>query len=594
MSAANQNNRDIQANILIVDDTPANISMLFNLLVEEGYKVLVAEDGQSAINQALKFPPDLVLLDILMPGMDGFATCQTFKKEPGLWDIPIIFMTALSDTEKKVSGFQHGAVDYITKPFEIEEVLARVATHLQIQKLKNALQESRLQLMQTINGAMDAILSFSDAGNIILLNQAAEKMFGYTRDEINQYSIYDLFSESMNTVLEDYLHKSEHDAEQAIWIPEQHMAVRQEGLLFPFEATLSRTTAVGQALFTLILRDIEARQSMELKTEKLENINQYYQQEKQSIEGLDTVIGADQGLKDVLNAVQQVAATDATVMVNGETGTGKEVIVQCIHKLSQRNEQALIKLNCAAIPENLIESELFGHEKGAFTGAISKKIGRFELADGGSLFLDEIGEMDINLQAKMLRILQEGEFERVGGSETIKVDVRLIAATHRDLMQCVRDGQFREDLYYRLNVFPVAIPALRERREDIERLAQHFLNLYAHKFNKPVSTISEKSLTLLKNYHWPGNVRELQHLIERAVILSSGTELMFGDWFNASIEADSSKQLLTLEEVETRHIQYVLDICQWRISGADGAADVLGLNASTLRSRMNKLGIRRE
>jgi transcriptional regulator with GAF, ATPase, and Fis domain len=217
------------------------------------------------------------------------------------------------------------------------------------------------------------------------------------------------------------------------------------------------------------------------------------------------------------------------VLVTGETGTGKEVVVLAIYQLSQRKEQPLIKLNCAAIPENLIESELFGHEKGAFTGALSSKIGRFELANGGTLFLDEIGEMQLNLQSKLLRILQESEFERVGGTETIKVDVRMIAATHRDLAQCVKEGGFRENLYFRLNVFPIAVPPLRERKEDLEALALHFLEIYAKKFNKSGNIIPARQMAALHHYHWPGNVRELQPLIERAVILSSGTELAFGD-----------------------------------------------------------------
>ncbi len=580
-------------NILIVDDTPANISMLFSLLVEEGYKVFIAEDGESAIKQAQKMPPELILLDILMPGMDGFATCEQFKRQPETSDIPIIFMTALSDTEKKVNGFRLGAVDYITKPFQIEEVLVRVATHLHLQRLKQTLLESEQRLSQTIGSAMDAIITVDEQAMIVLFNRAAEKAFNYQADKIIGQPVASLFCDPLNKLLEDYM-QDDSLQESAVWIPEGHLALRNDDQAFPFEATLSRAFSCGNVLYTFILRDIEARQELEQQTKKLQDINQYYQQEKQVGEGVEGLIGADQGLQEVMNAVKQVANTDATVLVTGETGTGKEVVVQSIHQLSQRSDQPLIKLNCAAIPENLIESELFGHEKGAFTGALSRKIGRFELANGGTLFLDEIGEMELNLQAKLLRILQEGEFERVGGTATIKVDVRMIAATHRDLVQCVRDGRFREDLFYRLNVFPIAIPALRERKQDLEALAQHFLATYARKFNKPVNTIPVRAMAELHNYHWPGNVRELQHLIERAVILSTDRNLAFGDWFQSTQESQDDGVLKTMEEVEFSHIKKVLEVCNWRISGKNGAAELLAINASTLRSRINKLGIKRD
>ncbi|MEE9423417.1 MAG: sigma-54-dependent Fis family transcriptional regulator [Methylococcales bacterium] len=583
---------DSSGNILIVDDTPANISMLFNLLVEEGYKVLIAEDGESALKQAVKLPPDLILLDILMPGMDGFATCQKLKQQAETREIPIIFMTALSDTEKKVNGFRLGAVDYITKPFQIEEVLVRVENHLNLQRLKNRLQESEQRLSQTIEGAMDAIIAVTADGSVQVFNHAAQQTFQYSLDDILGQPVKTLFSDSLNRLFDDYT-QQDTQAGSAIWIPEGHLALRSNGQVFPIEATLSSTAVDGKTMHTMILRDIEARQKVEQQARELQDINRYLQQEAQTTPGIKGLVGASHGLQEVMTAVQQVAKTDAMVLVTGETGTGKEVVVQAIHQLSQRKDQPLIKLNCAAIPENLIESELFGHEKGAFTGALSRKIGRFELANGGTLFLDEIGEMQLNLQSKLLRILQESEFERVGGTETIKVDVRMIAATHRDLAQCVKEGSFREDLYYRLNVFPIAVPPLRERKEDLEALAQHFLETYANKFNKSVDMIPARQMAALHNYHWPGNVRELQHLIERAVILSSGTELAFGDWFQPAGENPGDGLISTMEEVECHHITKVLEASNWRISGNNGAAELLGLNASTLRSRINKLGIKR-
>ena len=577
--------------ILIIDDTPANISVLFNLLSEEGYKVLIAEDGESGLKQAAKMPPDLILLDILMPGLDGFETCEKFKQQIETREIPIIFMTALSETEKIVKGFNLGAVDYITKPFQIEEVLVRVENQLKLQRLKNNLQESEQRLSQTIEGAMDAIIAVNEDGNIVLFNHAAEQAFQYSSDVILGSPIKALFSESLNQLFEEY---KQQEKTSALWIPEGHLAQRKDRQFFPLEATLSTTYIAGKALYTFILRDIEIRQKSEEQAEKLQNISRYLQEEAQTTEGFKGLIGASKGLRKVIAHIQQVAETDATVLIAGETGTGKEKIVQLIYQQSLRKDQPLINLNCAAIPENLIESELFGHEKGAFTGAISKKIGRFELANEGTLFLDEIGEMELNLQAKLLRILQEGQFERVGGTETINVDVRIITATHRNLAQCVKDGTFREDLYYRLNVFPITVPPLRERKQDLEALAQHFLTTYAKKFNKSVDIIPAKFMAALHNYHWPGNVRELQHLIERAVILSTGSELAFGDWFQPVTENDNSNPLSTLEDVERQHIIKSLEMTHWRISGKDGAADLLGINASTLRSRIKKLEITRE
>ena len=577
--------------ILIIDDTPANISVLFNLLSEEGYKVLIAEDGESGLKKAAKMPPDLILLDILMPGLNGFETCEKFKQQIETAEIPIIFMTALSETEKIVKGFNLGAVDYITKPFQIEEVLVRVENQLKLQRLKNNLQESEQRLSQTIEGAMDAIIAVADDGNIVLFNHAAEQAFQYSSDAILGSPIKALFSESLNQLFEEY---KQQEKTSALWIPEGHLAQRKDGQFFPLEATLSTTYIAGKALYTFILRDIETRQKSEEQAEKLQNISRYLQEEAQTTEGFKGLIGASKGLRKVMAHIQQVAETDATVLIAGETGTGKEKIVQLIYQQSLRKDQPLINVNCAAIPENLIESELFGHEKGAFTGAISKKIGRFELANEGTLFLDEIGEMELNLQAKLLRILQEGQFERVGGTETINVDVRIITATHRNLAQCVKDGTFREDLYYRLNVFPITVPPLRERKQDLEALAQHFLTTYAKKFNKSVDIIPAKFMAALHNYHWPGNVRELQHLIERAVILSTGSELAFGDWFQPVTENDNSNPLSTLEDVERQHIIKSLEMTHWRISGKDGAADLLGINASTLRSRIKKLEITRE
>ncbi len=296
---------------------------------------------------------------------------------------------------------------------------------------------------------------------------------------------------------------------------------------------------------------------------------------------------------NMLQQIKLVAQTDSTVLILGENGTGKELVARNLHQLSQRHKTPLVKVNCAAFSENLLESELFGHEKGAFTGATERRKGRFELADRGTLFLDEIGELSPDAQSKLLRVLQEREFERVGGSKTIKVDIRIIAATNQDLLTMVEQGRFRMDLYYRLNVFPIVIPALRERIEDLPLLCHSIVKQLNQKLNKDIQSISKNSLAKLSEYHWPGNIRELQNILEREVILSTSTILHIKHKLNKN-QPDARSIHKPLAEVEKAYIIEVLHQCHWKIGGDHGAAKILGLPDSTLRSRMKKLAIIRQ
>jgi formate hydrogenlyase transcriptional activator len=307
----------------------------------------------------------------------------------------------------------------------------------------------------------------------------------------------------------------------------------------------------------------------------------------------EQIIGNSPALESVLEQVEQVAPTDSTVLIQGETGTGKELIARAIHNLSARCGRPFIKLNCAAIPFDLLESELFGHERGAFTGAIAQKIGRFELADKGTLFLDEVGDIPPGLQPKLLRVLQEQEFERLGSTRTHQVDVRLVAATNRNLPDMVKRNEFRSDLYYRLNVFPVPLPPLRERREDIPALVEHFVEIYARRMGKQIDEISSETMSELASYAWPGNIRELQNFIERSVILTSGNVLKspLASLRNAA-EAESLGPV-TMEDAEREHIRKILEQTRWVVSGPNGAAARLGIKRSTLYFRMQKLGISR-
>jgi formate hydrogenlyase transcriptional activator len=335
------------------------------------------------------------------------------------------------------------------------------------------------------------------------------------------------------------------------------------------------------------------RQIADLK-DKLAQEKLYLEDEIRSQMNFDSIVGNSAALQKVLRQVETVAPTDSTVLIYGETGVGKELVARAIHNLSARSRNAFVKLNCAAIPTGLLESEMFGHEKGAFTGAIAQRIGRFELADHGSVFLDEVGEIALELQPKLLRVLQEREFERLGSSRTLRTNARLIASTNRDLAAMVKEQEFRMDLYYRLDVFPVHVPPLRERQEDIPLLVRHFVQQFARRMSKTIDTIPSETMNVLVRYQWPGNIRELQNLLERAVILSAGPVLKvpLADLQTQPVSPTAGKQE-TLEEAERRAILDALQRSNWLVSGRKGAAALLGLKRTTLQWRMDKLGIRR-
>jgi transcriptional regulator with GAF, ATPase, and Fis domain len=324
----------------------------------------------------------------------------------------------------------------------------------------------------------------------------------------------------------------------------------------------------------------------------LEEERAYLQEEIKLAFNHESIIGHSTGLKYVLCKIEQIAGSNTTVLVLGETGTGKELVARAIHALSPRSQRALIKVNCAALPANLIESELFGHEKGSFTDAPARHLGRFEIADGATIFLDEIGELPLELQAKLLRVLEEGEFDRVGGSRTIKVDTRIIAATNRNLEEEVRQGNFREDLWYRLNVFPITIPPLRDRRDDIPALVDFFIGKICRRLGKQIEVVPDMTMRELQNYRWPGNIRELENVLERAIINSPSPRLQLADRLERSAQSLSAGPK-TLEAVERKYILQVLDQTNWKVSGKDSAAEILDLDRSTLRARMRKLNIQK-
>jgi PAS domain S-box-containing protein len=440
---------------------------------------------------------------------------------------------------------------------------------------------------------------FNKQGELVLWNKNLESVLEYSADELYKKSVYDFMEEHqrhINTVAIDKVFNEQE--EQSL---EQNI-ITKTGKKIPVIDTANyafidgEEYLVGMAIDISKLRETEKKlrqviaELQNLKNQ-LQSENVYLRKEIESRFGFEEIIGKSEALMHSLYRIEQVSPTDSTVLLEGETGTGKELFAAAIHKLSKRCDKPFIKVNCASLPATLIESELFGHEKGAFTGAIQKQIGRFELADGGTLFLDEISEIPVELQSKLLRVLQEGEFERIGSPRTMKVDVRIIAATNRNLEMRIRKKLFRKDLYYRLNVYPITIAPLRDRISDIPLLAEHFVKRFNPKLGKNINRISKKTLSQLQKYSWPGNVRELENIIERAVITSTGSSLSIEPLFKPDFE--EKDQFLPLAEFERQYIIRVLEKTYWRVDGTEGAAHILDMHPETLRSRMRKMGIKR-
>lgn len=473
-------------------------------------------------------------------------------------------------------------------------VIALVREVSERKRMEAALHESQAWLTQILDSAMDAIVVLDEQRCVTLFNRAAEGAFRCSGATQLGQPLTRLLSERFQHLLELSMREfARSDWHQHYMWAEGLTAFRTDGESFPVDLSLSPFELGDKRYLTLILRDATIRQRAEQKLPQVQRENARLQAVIHAEAGFPDMIGVSAPMQQLLHGLKQVAETDTTVLVLGETGTGKELIARSIHKLSRRQDKVMVTVNCATLSAGLVESELFGHEKGAFTGAIARKLGRFELADQGTIFLDEIGELPLDLQAKLLRVLQEGEFERLGSATVRKVDARVIAATNRDLGKAMAEGKFREDLYYRLHVFPVAVPPLRERQEDIQLLIHYFVAKYGKKIGRSIQTISPQVLDALMAYPWPGNVRELEHVIERGVILSQGGRLEPGGWLPRASPLMPSSEIKTLEAYEREHILEALQQTQWKVSGPHGAAKLLGIKPTTLNARMQKLGIGR-
>jgi len=806
------------ARILCVDDEPLNLSLLEAMLSPRGYEVVTVLNGPEALEKIKTERIDICLLDVMMPGMDGFEVCRRIKSDDHHRNVPVVMITSHSDMENRIRGIEAGAEDFISKPFDSAEVLARIKMLLRVKSLNDRLQSAYHNISKLSSFGEQIIINFDpvtfdfmrnvdsivhqiirnrsdliDSPEIVVIGMVDKggvwswlrydcvgedvtrsgaelsldykevfpasgkpavafynesdpglaastlvkelgkhripisNMVSYSNESfclialnygrevtthdatvVNSVVMQSLFLRSLASQIKDteYAENIVETVREPLVVlnsdlkiltanhsfydtfkvtPEEtignfiyDLGNRQwdiPKLRVLFEEILPHDTVfngyevehdflgigrknillnarqifrekIGSHIILLAMEDIteskqlgedlqKAHDNLELivtertgeltranmaltqeiderrKAEtslqgayaeikglkdRLQAENTYLQQEVARQYNFGEIIGQSEVLSQVFLRVEQVAPMNATVLLLGETGTGKGVVARALHSSSSRKDRPLITVNCTTLPANLVESELFGREKGAFTGADSRQIGRFELGNGGTIFLDEVGELPLELQCKLLRVLQDGEFERLGSSRTIKTDVRVIAATNRNLLEEIRNGRFREDLYYRLNVFPITLPPLRERKDDIPLLVNHFIAKFNNKIGKKIESVSKDTLNALQEYHWPGNVRELESVIERAVITSQGSVLQVLDRFDTfkKKEEPAGQEVKALVELEHDHILSVLQKTSWRIEGKNGAAGILGLNASTLRARMRKYGIVRQ
>jgi PAS domain S-box-containing protein len=540
---------------------------------------------------------------------------------PGDPDLPplgaVSYMgVALLDTDGQLLG--HLAVlddapmppdARLTAIFQI--FASRAAAELRRLRRDHSLREREQKLSRLIDSAMDAIVELDGDLCITQMNHAAEEVFGGVAADLAGEALGRFLAHASRDRLLALTRELARrpEGKQSLWLPTGLEAMRADGTSFPAEATVSRFELQGRSFYTVILRNINERLDAEARIHALMMETSYLRTELDTLQGFEDIIGHSAALHRVLCDVEQVAKGHTTVLITGETGTGKELIARALHHHSPRVDKPLIKVNCAAIPASLQESEFFGHEPGAFTGATRRRDGRCKLADGGTLFLDEVGELPLDLQAKLLRVLQEGEFEPVGSSKTIHVDLRVVAATNRNLEQMVKDGTFRHDLLYRLNVFPIHVPPLRERYEDIVLLAEAFAQNLARRSGRRVARLTEADKVTLTRYDWPGNIRELQNVIERAFITSKDGQTLNleralpADLAQATTAREGSAapplspdRILTdteMRQLERANLLRALTQTHWKISGAGGAAEQLGLHPNTLSSRMKSLGIER-
>jgi formate hydrogenlyase transcriptional activator len=633
--------------VLYVEDDPRDADLTVRRLQKTApdFRVETVSTVQEALTRLERIasePLDLVLADVHLSDGDGLSLLTHIREN--VLPVAVVMVTGMGDEETAVTALKARADDYVVKgkdyldllPATLESALnhyradaARRAYPLKVLYIEGdardientrryfAVHADHIQV-DYLPSTREALLALQESAptlryDVILLDFHQPEL-----DALELLKELKLLCEQLAPVVLVCAHGDEDLANQGLRLGASRYVVKGPGYLYRLSWELDDVRSRAELLqreaaLKVSEESLKAalHELQELK-DKLEHENIYLQEEIRLAANVGEIIGQSEALKRVLQMVEQVAPLDTTVLILGETGTGKELLAQAIHNASRRRAHTLVKVNCATLPGELIESELFGHEKGAFTGATARRMGRFEIANGSTIFLDEVGELPLELQAKLLQVLQEGEFEPVGSSRTVRVDVRVVAATNRDLEEEVRNGTFRSDLYYRLSIFPITVPPLRERKNDIPMLVRHFVKEFSTKFGKEIEAISQETMAALKNYPWPGNIRELRNIVERAVIVTQGSRLHLLDSLESSrldptaqsapditgpqhspVDADASNWGETLEQSQHNLILQTLKKTYWRIEGPYGAAAALNIHPSKLRSLMRRLGITR-
>lgn len=573
--------------ILFIDDDKGLWSLISRSLRHANIGCENAASKQQAIEKIQNDDFDLLLIDYQLPDGIGLTIIEHYANQ-----LPCILITAMGDESIAVKALQKGAKDYIVKDVKghfIKMLPELVKKAISLARVQNELNLTRTRLRKVFDHAPDLMIVSDSQFKILDISQSAALKYQCEDLCIGASLTFCFEREVLRQVTEKEMF--EHDVEAKL-----------DEKTIPFKLSSRK---LSEHEWLLVFRNMTDAYEVEKAEKVIASINQdkddLMQLNRRLAEhnNIDTsgIIGLSKSISALKKTISNVADTDANVLIIGETGTGKELVAKQIHVQSARSAEQLVKLNCAAIPENLVESELFGHAKGAFTGAIKEHKGRFEQANGGSLFLDEIGELSLPIQVKLLRVLQEAQFEPVGSNRSVTVDVRIIAATNRNLAEMVALGTFRADLFYRLNVIPLTVPPLRDRADDIGLLVQHFIERYAKLYGREKPKLTEEIQQYIYSHDWPGNIRELQNFIERLVVLGRSdikTPTPKNTPLNQStLPAPESESISSMAEVECNHIMRTLKHCRWRISGVNGAAELLDLNPSTLRFRMRKHGITR-
>ncbi|MDM8540803.1 sigma-54-dependent Fis family transcriptional regulator [Desulfococcaceae bacterium HSG9] len=572
------NNNDI--NILVADDDRNSLGFLFKTLEELNYRIFVAENGKNALRLARQVNPDIILLDVMMPDINGFEVCRRLKADPETARIPIVFMTALTETVDKLKGFDAGGADYITKPFDCDELTARLQTQLNIQRLQTEVRQERDRFRRLSEAASEGIVIY-DREYITEANRAAENITGYSITELTGRNIFDLFQPESHDFIRDKMRDRNEQAYQV-------RGMKKDGGTTVLKIREKTMPYQENEISILTMNDLSYKKALEQENRELRlSLVQAGR--------FGDMVGISPAMKKVYENITRASESDETVIITGETGTGKELAARMIFKKSMRHKQAFITANCASVPEALFESQFFGYRKGAFTGADDDMSGFFDRADGGTLFIDEIGELKPVMQAKLLRVLENGEYTPAGSPDTRTADVRIIAATNRDIRTMLAKGDMRADFFHRLNVIGITLPPLRQRKLDIPLLAEYFLTSEPltgkNKSGGAPPAISDKVLRQLHSYTWPGNVRELFNVLRR---YRQNGNLNNEDFMPAAVETEDVpfiKDDLSLGKAvkvfEQYYIKRILDRCGGK---KKQAAEVLEVNRRTLYNKLKADG----